>query len=84
MVFGIHLTYGINDNALFINDVCGAQGAFGHFAVHLFLAPCLVGFQDGQVGIGDEMERQVIFGDEALPWKEHIRSLRLWKQQIHQ
>ena len=66
MVFGIHLTYGINDNALFINDICGTQRTFSHFAVHFFLTPSLVGFQDGQVGIGDEMERQVIFGDKVL------------------
>ncbi len=66
MVFGIHFADSINDNALFINDVGSAQRTFGHFAVHLFLTPGLVCLQNGQVSVGDEVEWQVIFGDEVL------------------
>ena len=65
MVLGIHLANSIDNNSLFINDIGCTQRAFGHLAVHLLLTPSLVGFQDGQVGVGDEMERQVIFGDEV-------------------
>ena len=56
VVLGVHLADGINDNALFINDVGGAQRAFGHLAVHFFLAPRFVGLEDGEVGVGDEVE----------------------------
>ena len=42
MILGIHLAYGINDNAFFINHVGGAQRAFGHFALSFLLAPSLV------------------------------------------
>ena len=66
MVFGIHFAYGIDDDTFFVNDVCGTQCAFGYLAVHFFLAPGLVSLQDGQVGVGDEVERQVVFGDEVL------------------
>lgn len=66
VVFGIDLADGIDDNALLINDVGGAQRAFGHLAVHFLLAPCLVGFQDGEAGVSDEMERQLIFGNKLL------------------
>ena len=66
MVLGIHFANSIDNNTLFINDVGGAQRAFGHLAVHLLLTPSLVGFQDSQVGVGDEMERQVVFGNEVL------------------
>ena len=62
----VHLPNRVHDNALLVNDVGGAQRAFGHLAVHLFLAPGLVGFQDGEVGIGDEVEGQLVFGDEPL------------------
>ena len=62
----VHLPDSVDDNALFVNDVGGSQRAFGHLAVHLFLAPGLVGFQDGEVGIGDEVEGQLVFGDEPL------------------
>ena len=57
MILGIHLADGINDNTLFIDDIGSTQRALGHFAVHLLLAPSLVDFQDGQVGISDKMER---------------------------
>ena len=66
MVLGIHFANGINDNTLFVYDIGGAQRAFGHLAIHLLLAPGLVGFQNSQVGIGDEVERQIIFGNEVL------------------
>ena len=63
---GVHLADGVDDNTLFVNDVGGSQRAFGHLAVHLFLAPGLVGFQDGEVGVGDEVEGQLVLGDESL------------------
>ena len=66
MRLGVHLADGIDDNALLINDVGGAEGAFGHLAVHFLLTPGLVGFQDGEVGIGDEVEGQLVLGDEPL------------------
>ena len=66
MVLGIHFADSIDDNAIFINDISCAQRALSHLAVHLFLTPSLVGFQDGQVGVGNEVERQVVFGDEVL------------------
>ncbi len=66
MVLGIHLADGVNDNTLFINNVGGAEGAFGHFAVHLLLAPGFVGLEYGEVGVGDEVEGQLVLGDEPL------------------
>lgn len=66
MVFGIDFSNGVNNYALLVDDVCGAKGALGHLTVHFLLAPCLVGFQNGEVGIGDEVEGQFIFGDELL------------------
>ena len=66
MIFGIHLPYCVYDNAFFVDDVCGAEGSFGRFAVHFLFAPGFVGFEDGEVGVGDEMERQLIFCDELL------------------
>ncbi len=66
MRLGVHLPDGVNDNALLVNDVSGAQRAFGHLAVHLLLAPGLVGLQYGEVGVGDEVEGQLVLGDEPL------------------
>ena len=66
VVLGIHLPDGIDDDTVFVNDIGGAECAFGHFAVHLLLAPSLVCFQDSEVGVGDEVERQFVFGDEIL------------------
>ena len=66
MVLGIHFTDSIDDNTLFINDISSAQSTFGHLAVHLFLTPCLVGFQNSQVCVSDEMKGQVIFCNEVL------------------
>ncbi len=65
MVLGIHLTDSINDNTLFINDISCAQRAFSHLAVHLFLTPSFVGFQDGQIGVGNKGEMQLVFLVEA-------------------
>ena len=62
----VHLADGVDDNTLFVNDVGSAQRTFGHLAVHLLLAPGLVGFQDGEVGVGDEVEGQLVLGDESL------------------
>ncbi len=66
MILSVDFTNSINNNTLFINDIGGAERAFGYLAVHFLLAPSFVGFQDGQVGVGNEVERQVVFGDEAL------------------
>ena len=66
MVLRVHLADSIDDYTFFINDVCGAQRTFSHLAIHLLLTPSLVSFQDSQVGVGDEVERQVVFGDEVL------------------
>ena len=66
MIFGVHLADGVDDNALFVNDVGGAQRAFGHLAVHFLLAPGFVSLQDGEVGVGDKVEWQLVLGDEPL------------------
>ena len=66
MRFGVHLADSVNDNTLLINDVSSAKRAFCYLAVHFLLAPCLVGLQDGEVGVGDEVEGQFILGDEPL------------------
>ena len=66
MVASLDFGYGIDDDALFVDDVGGAQRAFGDLAVHLLLAPGLIGFEYGEVRVGDEPERQVIFCYEAL------------------
>ena len=66
VVLGIDFPDGVDDNALLVNDVGGAESAFGHLAVHLLLAPGFVGLQDGEVGIGDEVEGQLVLGDEPL------------------
>ena len=66
MVLRIHLPNSINNNAFFVNNIGSAQRAFGHFTIHLLLAPGLVSFQDGQIGIGDEVEGEVIFGNKTL------------------
>ena len=66
VVFGVYFADGVDNYTLLVDDVCGAKGAFGHFPVHFLLAPRLVCFQNGEVGVGDEVERQLIFGDELL------------------
>ena len=66
MVLGIYLADSVDNGALLVDDVGGPQGAFRHFPVHFLLAPSLVGFQDGEVGVRDEVEGQVVLGDETL------------------
>ena len=66
MVLGVHLADGIHNHAVLIDDVGGAQRALRDFAVHFLLAPCLVGLQDGEVGVGYEVERKFVLGDEFL------------------
>ena len=57
---------GIHNDTLLVDDVGGADGAHGLAAVHLLHAPGLIGFEDGAVGVGNEVEGQIVFGDEAL------------------
>ena len=66
VVLGVHFGNGLDDDAFLVDDVGGAQRALRHFAVHLLLALSLVGLQYSQVGVGDQMERQAVFGDEVL------------------
>ena len=63
---GVHLADGVDDNALLVNDVGCSQRTLGHLAVHLLFAPRFVGLQYGEVGVGDEVEGQLVLGDEPL------------------
>ena len=66
MVLGIYLADGVDDDPLLVDDVGGPQGAFRHLPVHFLLAPGLVGFQDGEVSVRDEVEGQAVLGNETL------------------
>lgn len=66
MVLGVDFADGVDNRALFVDDVGGTQRAIRHLAVHLLLTPRLIGFEDGEVDVSDEVERQVVFGDETL------------------
>ena len=66
MLLGVHLADGVDDGALLVDDVGGAQRAHRHLAVVLLLAPGFVGFEDAVLGVGDEVERQLVLGDELL------------------
>ena len=66
MVLGIDLSDSVNDDAVFVDDVGGAQRTFHHLAVHLLIAPSLVSLQNGKVGVGDQVERQLLLSDKLL------------------
>ncbi len=53
VILGVHLADGINDDALLVDDVGGADGAHRLLAVHLLHTPGLVGLKDGRLGVGD-------------------------------
>ena len=65
MVLGIYFAYSVDDGALLVYDVGGAEGAHTHLAVVLLLAPSLVGLEDGEVGVGNEVEWERVFLNET-------------------
>ncbi len=66
MVLGVYLANGINDNTLLVNHVSGTQRSLRHFAVHFLFAPRLVCLKNRKIGISNEVERQIVLGDETL------------------
>ena len=66
MIFGVHLGDGVDDGALLVNDISGAQRAHTFAAAHLLESPGLIDLQNGALLVGDEVEGQFVFGDEFL------------------
>ena len=58
MLFGLHLFAGkdLFNDAFFVDDKGGADGAHGLFAIHRFLAPCAHRLQKCVVDIGNQGE----------------------------
>jgi len=54
------------DNAVFVNYVCNAEGAFVFFAVKLLFAPSLISRDDFLFGVGKEREWEIILFCEFL------------------
>ena len=57
---------GLDDDSVFVNEICGAHYAKGFFAIEGLLFPNVVGLDCGQFGVGKEREIEVEFLLEFL------------------
>ena len=66
MILRIHLADGVDDDAVFVDNIGGTQCTLGHLAIHLLLSPSLVSLQDSEIRVSNQMEWQLVFCDEVL------------------